>query len=270
MIRLRLQPSNGMGAMCIRDKTLFAGLVLALLLLTAPGSAMAEEGPGDSPRWRGVFEPRAEAVIPAEISMRVVSMPKQPGDLCREGDVLVEFDSSIPDAAVAAVEARLKAVEFNYNSMKSLFEKGQSTAVELARAESEIAQVQLDLATARRESRSCRVLAPFSGKMVERKVREHEWANRGAPLLLLVDDAVLKVRFFLPEDNFSRIKTGDRVSIWVPAASREVKGEVSRLGVVFDPVSRTFDVWADVPNVDDSLRAGMTAEVGWPVGGDGG
>lgn len=228
------------------------------------------EDPSTGSRWRGVFEPRAEAVIPAEISMRVISMPKQPGDLCREGDVLVEFDTSIPDAAVEAVKAKLKATEFNHNSLKSLYEKGQTTAVELARAESESAQVLLELATAEREARACRVLAPFSGKMVERKVREHEWASRGSPLLLLVDDAVLKVRFFLPEENFSHIKVGDRVSVWVPAASREVGGEVSRLGVVFDPVSRTFDVWADVPNIDDALRAGMTAEVDWPVGGSDG
>lgn len=216
-------------------------------------------------QWRGVFEPREEAVIPAEISMRVARMPKQPGDRCVEGDVLVEFDSSIPEAAIASVEAKLRAAELNQTGMKNLFERNQATPVELARAESEVAQARLELATAKREAEACRVVAPFAGKMVERKVREHEWANKGSPLLVLVDDAVLRVRFFLPEESFSRIRIGDSVRVWVPAASRSVRGDVSRLGVVFDPVSRTFDVWADVPNVDDSLRAGMTAEVEWPV-----
>ena len=248
---------------------LFPAYLLAGVLAFA-GAAAAGEAELSGNRWRGVFEPRAEAVIPAEISMRVTAMPKKPGDFCREGDTLVEFDASIPEAAVEAAQAKLKATEFNHNSMKSLYDKGQTTAVELARAESEMAQVMLEVATAQREARACRVLAPFSGKMVERKVREYEWANRGAPLLLLVDDAVLKARFFLPEENFSRIKVGDKVDIWVPAAKKEVSGEVSRLGVVFDPVSRTFDVWADVANVDDALRAGMTAEVKWPVGGDDG
>lgn len=243
-----------------------AGTVLGIVLAVAVSSSAADRGGV----WRGVFEPRAEAVIPAELSMRVIAMPKKPGDFCREGDVLVEFDSMIPDAAVASAKAKLKAVEVNHASMKSLFDRNQATAVELARAESELAQVALELASAEREARACRVLAPFSGKMVERKVREHEWANRGSPLLLLVDDAVVKVRFFLPEDTFSRIRVGDKVKVWVPAASREAWGEVSRLGVVFDPVSRTFDVWADVPNTDDALRAGMTVEVEWPPsGGDG-
>ena len=262
-----------MGNACSRgrtSRTAFAAAWLLALAFSAPSWCAAGEAEKAGSRWRGVFEPRAEAVIPAEISMRVLSMPKSPGDVCREGDLLVEFDSSIPEAAVAAVQAKLKAAEFNHNSMKSLYEKGQTTGVELARSEGEMAQALLELATAQRETRACRVLAPFGGKIVERKVREHEWASRGAPLLLLVDDAVLKARFFLPEDNFSRIKIGDKVRIWVPAASREVVGDVSRLGVVFDPVSRTFDVWADVPNVDDALRAGMTAEVEWPVGGDDG
>lgn len=239
----------------------------AALLAIALSAALAAAGEGaDGPRWRGVFEPRAEAVIPSEVSMRVLSMPKRPGDSCEEGDLLVEFDSALPDAAVAAIEAKLQAARLNRTGMQSLFEKNQATAVELARAESETAQAELELAAARREARACRVLAPFRGRLVERKVREFEWANRGAPLLLLVDDAVLKARFFLPEENFSRIRVGDGVRVRVPAAGREVKGEVSRLGVVFDPVSRTFDVWADVPNAGGDLRAGMTAEVAWPAG----
>lgn len=217
--------------------------------------------------WRGVLEPRAEAVIPSEISMRVVSMPKEPGDSCRAGDLLVEFDATLPEAAVEAVKARMRAVEVNLAGMRSLFDKNQVTAVELAKAESEIAQVRLELAGAEREVRACRVYAPFSGKIVNRKVREHEWANKGAPLLLLVDDAVLRVRFFLPEDSFSAIGVGDAVRVAVPAASKTVPGVVSRLGVVFDPVSRTFDVWADIDNADDLLRAGMTAEVEWPASG---
>lgn len=241
-----------------------AGALFLLTLLSVTALSGAESA-GRGRFWRGVFEPRAEAVIPSEISMRVAAMPKGPGDQVQEGDLLVEFDAALPEAVVASAQARLRAVEVNHNSMKSLFAKNQVTAVELARAESELAQARLEVTTAERDVRSCRVLAPFSGKLVERKVREFEWANRGAPLLLLVDDAVLKVKFFLPEDNFSAIKLGDKVRIAVPAASREVWGEVSRLGVVFDPVSRTFDVWADVPNVDDSLRAGMTAEVEWPA-----
>ena len=242
------------------------GLAALLMLAVAYAGAAGDPGHGGGRTWRGVFEPRAEAVIPAETSMRVIGMPKGPGDSCRKGDLLVEFDSAIPDAAVASVNAKLKAVELNFNSMRSLYEKNQVTAVELARAESEIAQVALELASAEREARACRVLAPFDAKIVDRKVREHEWANRGSPLLLIVDDAVLKARFFLPENDFSRIKIGDKVRVWVPAASREAWGEVSRLGVVFDPVSRTFDAWADVPNIDDSLRVGMTAEVEWPAG----
>ncbi|MCC8191184.1 MAG: efflux RND transporter periplasmic adaptor subunit [Planctomycetes bacterium] len=241
--------------------------MLGCLVLTA---VSCRGGEGEAERWRGVFEPRAEAVIPAETSMLVVAMPRSPGESCRAGDLLVEFDAALPEAAVAAALAKAEAVELNLSGMRSLFEKNQVTAVELARAESEAAQVQLELAAARREARVCRVVAPFAGKIVERKVREHEWANRGSPLLLLVDDAVLRVRFFLPEENFSAIALGDTVAVWVPAVSRKVAGVVSRLGVVFDPVSRTFDVWAEVDNTDDSLRAGMTAEVRWPVVEDGG
>ena len=242
-------------------------ILLALLCVVAfSPSAMGrdEVSPQRFP-WRGVFEPRAEAVIPSEMAGTVVAMPKKPGERCAAGDVIVEFDSSLANAAVVAMQARVDAEKENSQGIQNLYDRNQATGMELSRAKSELARAEFELATGRHEARVCVVRAPFEGRIVEVKVREHEWAGKGAPLLLLVDDSLLRVRFFLPEDSFSRIAVGDPVRVWVPAASREVEGTVARLGVVFDPVSRTFDVWADVDNADDVLRAGMTAEVAWPA-----
>lgn len=220
--------------------------------------------------WRGVFEPRAQAVLPSEVAMPVASLPKKPGDLCRAGDVLVEFDAAVAQAALEAAEMRLDAAELNYNGQQSLFERGQTSEVELARAASELARARLDAVTARRELSYCRVAAPFDGRIVDHRVREHEWAGKGAALLLLIDDSVLTVRFFLPEENFRNIALGDGVRVRAPASGRTFGGVVSRLGAAFDPASRTFDVWAEVDNKEGLLRAGMTAEVRWsPDAGSG-
>jgi membrane fusion protein (multidrug efflux system) len=135
--------------------------------------------------------------------------------------------------------------------------------VELARAASELGRARLDAVTARRDLDACRVPAPFAGRIVEHRVREYEWAGKGAPLLLLVDDSVLIVRFFLPEEYFPRIRVGDPVTAVASATGFSVPGAVTRIGVVFDPASRTFDVWAEVDNAEGLLRAGMTAEVLW-------
>ncbi len=237
-------------------------LITMLLAVPLAGAASERRTPQT---WRGVFEPNAQAVIPSELGMPVIAMPKRPGESCRSGDVLVEFDSALPEAGLAAAQAKLRSVELNHSGLQSLYAKNQATAVELAKAEGELYQARLEVAAAEKEVRACTVRAPFAGKVVESEVRQYEWANRGSPLLLLVDDSVLKARFFLPEEHFSGIKIGDAVRVWVPAASAHAWGRVSRLGVVFDPASRTFDVWADVPNPDDALRTGMTAEVEWPV-----
>ncbi len=219
--------------------------------------------------YRGVFEPRAQAVIPAELSMTVQRMALEPGERCRAGDILVEFDATLPQAAVDSAATKLDAARQNMTSTQNLFDRNQITATELARARTELAEAEFQLATARREVEACIVRAPFSGKIVEEKLRAHEWASRGAPLLLLVDDSVLLARFYLPEDRFSAISVGDPVTVRTPAVPGDFAGRVTRLGVVFDPVSRTFDAWAEVDNPDDTLRAGMTAEVEWPGDGSG-
>jgi membrane fusion protein (multidrug efflux system) len=213
--------------------------------------------------WRGVFEPRAQAVLPSEVAMPVAALPKKPGETCAAGDVLVEFDSTIAHAALDAAEARLDAAVLKYEGQENLFRRDQATEAELAGAASELGRARLDEVTARRELAACRVVAPFAGRIVDHRVREFEWAGKGAPLLLLVDDSVLTARFFLPEEYFPKIAVGDAVTASVPSAGLSVRGVVSRLGAVFDPASRTFDVWAEVDNERGLLRAGMTAEVLW-------
>ncbi|MCC8166174.1 MAG: efflux RND transporter periplasmic adaptor subunit [Planctomycetes bacterium] len=235
---------------------------LTVLVLTASSASAGAV-------YRGVFEPRAQAVIPSELSMTVKRMALEPGERCRAGDVLVEFDDTLPQAAVDSAATKLDAAQQNYTSTQNLFDRNQITATELARARTELAEAELKLATARRDVEACVVRAPFAGKIVEEQLRATEWANRGAPLLLLMDDSVLLARFYLPEDRFSAISVGDTVTVRTPAVPGDFSGTVTRLGVVFDPVSRTFDAWAEVANPDDTLRAGMTAEVEWPANGSG-
>ncbi len=230
---------------------------IAVVLAVAAFSPSLFAGEG----WRGVFEPRAQAILPSELAMPVAALPKKPGERCAEGDVLVEFDAALARAALDAAEARLDAALLNFQGQERLFRGGQATEVEQARAASELARARLDAAAARRELAACRLAAPFAGRIVEHMVREYEWAGKGAALLLLVDDSVLRVRFFLPEALFSSVAIGDAVRVAVPAAGTSVAGVVARIGAVFDPASRTFDVWADVDNAEGRLRAGMTGEV---------
>ncbi len=244
--------------------------IAVVFAVAAFAAALRDAGAGEA--WRGVFEPRAQAILPSEVAMVVGAMPKKPGETCVAGDVLVEFDATVARAALEAAEARVDAALLNHQGQESLFRRGQATEIELSRAASELGRARLDAVTAKKELDFCRLRAPFAGRIVEHLVREHEWAGRGAALLLLVDDSVLRVRFFLPENLFPAIAAGDRVRADVPAAGVSVSGAVTRIGAVFDPASRTFDVWADVDNAEGLLRAGMTAEVFWepPAPGGGG
>lgn len=238
-------------------------LVLYTIAALTAGVSAVDAAPADV--WPGVFEPRRQALIAAETAMRVLRMPVRPGEAARRGELLCEFDKTVAQAAVEAARARVRAQELLQGGTQSLFERRQATPAEAAKADGDLAQARLELAAAERDLAACGIEAPFDGKVVDARVDESEWANRGSPVLLLVDDAVVRARFFLPEERFARLRVGDAVRVRVPAVDAVVPGVVGRVGVVFDPASRTVDVWADVDNADDLLRAGMTVEVLWPV-----
>ncbi len=209
----------------------------------------------------GLLEPRVRVVFSSEFSLPILRVLPRVGDAFNQNDVLIEFDSSLARVNLEANQAEERAARVHHESMLDLASAKQITPVELEMATRDHALATAKRIIAERELAATVLRAPFAGRVAERHVQDYEWAARGLPLLTVVDDTLLEVRFILPETSFPLAKVGRSVRITVPAVSGRAEAVISRVGAVFDPASRTFDVWAEVDNADGKYRAGMTAEV---------
>lgn len=105
-----------------------------------------------------------------------------------------------------------------------------------------------------------RVLAPFEGAVVERRISIGEFAQVGRVIAVVLDDNPLRLRLEVPEADVGQVAVGKPVSLRVAAfPGRDFRAEIARVGASVHPASRTLPVEADVQNADGLLRPGFFA-----------
>jgi multidrug efflux pump subunit AcrA (membrane-fusion protein) len=167
-------------------------------------------------------------------------------------------DGPDPDA-LALAQARLSAAQASLAAAQALPAPEQ---LAVARQQVEVSQAAIDVLQAQLEKLV--VAAPFAGMVSAVRVRQGEWVNPGAPVLLLADLASLRVETTdLNEIDAARVSLDDPVKVTFDALPEaELSGRVVRISPKSDEgsgVNYTVVVALEAPPA--GLRWGMTAFV---------
>ncbi|HMJ12774.1 MAG TPA: efflux RND transporter periplasmic adaptor subunit [Polyangiaceae bacterium] len=195
----------------------------------------------------------------------------------KNGDVFEV--ASVADVRSAEQHRNLKVKEAE--RARSLAADGviSSAALDQATTAAEQAEAQLDAArngaeqawaglnAARAQARlsqkalgDTRVLAPFEGAVVERRISVGEFAQVGRVIAVVLDDNPLRLRMDVPEADVGHVSVGKDVSLRVAAfPGRDFRAAIARVGASVHSASRTLPIEADVTNADGLLRPGFFA-----------
>ena len=110
------------------------------------------------------------------------------------------------------------------------------------------------------------IVAPFAGRVLERRVDPGTLALPGMPLLVVVDDGALRVEAAIEESRVADVKIGDPVTVEVDALGKPLVGTVGEIVPSVDVASRAFLVKIDLPEDARALRSGTFARVTFQVG----
>lgn len=142
-------------------------------------------------------------------------------------------------------------------SMAEARVRGSGSSIAEARAALSESQATLDYA---------RILAPFAGRVIERRVDPGTLASPGTPLLVVEDDGGLRVEAFVEESRAGNLAVGDEALVEIDALKAPVSARVTEIVPNVDVASRAFLVKVDLPQDLSSLRPGTFARVGFRVG----
>lgn len=210
----------------------------------------------------GTVEARESVDLQPEVSGLIEQILFEEGDLVRKNQRLFALNSRSEAAAVAQAEAELQLARSNLERAKTLIGTKAISQQELDQLESILAVKSAALNAAQQDFSERFIEAPFDGRVGPRRVSPGQYVNAGTSLVMLVDDATVKVSFRIPERQLALLKAGQMASLTVAAwPNREFLGKVDLIDPVVDTDTRTVAIRLVAPNPDHLLQPGMFARV---------
>ncbi|HEY4594967.1 MAG TPA: efflux RND transporter periplasmic adaptor subunit, partial [Thermoanaerobaculia bacterium] len=105
------------------------------------------------------------------------------------------------------------------------------------------------------------ITAPFAGIVSERPVSAGDVVQPGTALYTVVDPSSLQLEAAVSAEQLARLKVGSPVELTITGyGNRTFRGQITRINPSADPTTRQVRVYAEIPNPDNELVAGLYAE----------
>ncbi len=196
--------------------------------------------------------------IRPRISSIVTRVAFAEGQLVDKGDLLIELESSEIRAGLALAEASLAESQSLYDRSRSLESRQAISASDLEQLLARVKVNEAQVEAARARLANTRVRAPFAGRVGLRRVSPGSYVDPATEITTLDDIETIKLDFSVPETFLTVISEGMTIearSVVFPG--RVFSGEVDSVDTRLDPVSRSVQVRAVLPNSGADLRPGM-------------
>ena len=236
-------------------------LPFALLLVACNG--------GDGNILQGYVE--AEYVdVAAGVPGRIEQLTVDNGDSVTTGQALFRLEGEIERTQAAAAEANLKIARLNLQRLKELKSGDFSSQQSLDQAKAALTVAEQEAKAATWRLGQTEQAAPAAGRISEVFYRKGEWVAAGHPVVRLLPEGSVKLRFFVPESGVGGWHLGDRVTATCDGCPKPVKATVTFIAteaeftppVIFSRESREKLVVMMEAKPND---AGKHLHVGQPV-----
>lgn len=227
-------------------------------------------------RFSGTTRAARRARLGFSTSGRVIARPVEVGDRVRRGQLLAQLtDRELKNAlataraTLAELQARRAQSERDHARAEQLAAAKAATSEELEQtaaaasallAAEEAASARLDEAQRRLDETSLK--ASFDGTVTDVHFEPGEYARAGTPVVTLSGDGEIELEVEVPESIIPHIATGDEVDLRLPILGHErIAGKIKSVGRTADGPGRLFPIVAVFAADDDTIAAGVTAEL---------
>lgn len=191
----------------------------------------------------------------------VAAIRFESGALVKQGQVLVELDSSVERAQLASAQARKELALLNADRSRRLVDSAAIPRAQLDTDDALLKSSRFDLGALAAQIDRKIVRAPFAGKLGLRTVNLGQYLNPGTPLTVLEAIDSVYVDFSMPQQRLADLKVGMPLRVTLDGTEVTLDGSIAAIDPTLDATTRTIKVRGTVPNKDEKLRPGMFATV---------
>ncbi|MFI4954324.1 MAG: efflux RND transporter periplasmic adaptor subunit [Gammaproteobacteria bacterium] len=211
-------------------------------VITAPGSLRAVQG----------------VEVTTEVAGLITEIHFTPGQDVNAGDLLVQLYVDDEIATLHSQQALAELAQINYDRDKAQFD---INAVSKATVDSDAANLKSQQALVKQQMALIAkktIRAPFSGTLGIRQINLGQYLNAGNPIVSLQALDPIYVDFYIPEQYFVNIATGQDITITTGTyPGRTFSGKITTINPNIDTATRNVQVEATLANSKKELIPGM-------------
>ncbi|MDA0746071.1 MAG: efflux RND transporter periplasmic adaptor subunit [bacterium] len=210
----------------------------------------------------GMVQPRRSSLIASETDGLVIKRYKEAGQAVRQNDVLFRLnnDQLLADLVEARADVALQL--FNYTQSEKLLKKEAVSEQDLRNSAYQLARARAKLQDLESRLKALKVVAPFSGHIVQTMTEVGEWVGQGDEIAQLISTDTVRVYVNVPERQVDRIQLGGTADVFLDAlGSVAIPGKIVAVLAEGYADSHTFPVAVEVMNPDGRIRSHMAARV---------
>ncbi|MCV3238907.1 efflux RND transporter periplasmic adaptor subunit [Mesorhizobium sp. ZC-5] len=211
-------------------------------------------------RVSGQTEADKRAVLATRAAGIIAELPVKQGDHVKQGDLILALNAEDKPAAVETAKQVVKQREAELVAAQRLAKSGNLATLQLDTAVSAVALAKSQLELAQAELDRTRIFAPFNGVVDKVPVELGSSVMQGGEVATLLSLDPVLVRGEISERDLTHIRTGDSAEALLVNGGK-VEGTVRYISREASATTRTFRIEIAIPNPDNRIPAGMTAEI---------
>lgn len=206
----------------------------------------------------GTLRANEATTISASVTETVTAIHFDDGQRVKKGDVLVEMASGEERALLDAAQHALIEAEQQYLRVQSLVKSQLATQAVLDERKLAYDSARSRLEATRSRLRDLLIVAPFDGVVGLRNISLGALVRPGDVITTLDDDSVMKLDMSVPSMYLPHLKIGMSIAGKAHAlGDKPFVGEIASIGSRIDPVTRSVQVRAVIPNPERILKPGL-------------
>ncbi|HTX19572.1 MAG TPA: efflux RND transporter periplasmic adaptor subunit [Bacteroidota bacterium] len=210
----------------------------------------------------GTIAANNDVAVLSETDGRVTKVKVEVGDRVKAGDVLVQVDDELKEAAYASAEVNYDKMKKDLERYQKMIKEGSVSDAQLEGARLAEKSAETQYIVARRQFNDTRIKTPISGIVTSRAVDVGTTLQKNNLVANVVDISTLKVKLNVAEDDVFKLSVGDPVEISTdiyPGVT--FKGTIETISAKGDD-QHTYPVQIRLANsAEHPLKAGMFAGV---------
>lgn len=217
---------------------------------------------GNSLRYAGSVAEVATTTVSFSSPGTVKSVNVAEGKKVNKGALVATLDDTSAKNALEIASALKSQAEDARARMEKLYQNKTISEIQWMDVDSKYKQAVASEKLAQKMLEDCKLYAPATGIVAGKALEVGQNVVPSSPVFRIVNIATVKAVVSVPEKDVSTLNVGDKVEVRVGALDNKVfDGKITNKGISANPLSRSYQIEAELKNKSGELLPGMLLEM---------